>query len=228
VTEHGPRELTLAVVRRNAPPAPWLPEAAHGRPVIMVVACHSGDLASAAADLEPITSVGQPLANLIQVKEYAVQQTLLDATMPNGNHYYWKSEFVPGLSDGLIEAYQAQFVDLKAPANQATLFHLAGALNEHPEDDGAVGNREAAFACVTQAMWAPDSPAGDANREWVRSAWQAMKPFSTGGNYVNFQTADEPAERTRDAYRSNFDRLQAAKARYDPENVFRINRNVSR
>jgi FAD/FMN-containing dehydrogenase len=55
-----------------------------------------------------------------------------------------------------------------------------------------------------------------------------MKPFSTGGNYVNFQTADEPAERTRDAYRSNFERLQAVKARYDPENLFRINRNVSR
>ena len=226
VTDHGPRELTLAVVRRNAPPAPWLPETAHGTPVIMMVACHSGDLAAAAADLEPITSLGSPLANLIQVKDYAVQQTLLDATMPKGNHYYWKSEFVPGLSDGLIEAYEAQFVELKAPANQVTLFHLAGALNEHPEDDGAVGNREAAFACVSQAMWMPDSPAGDANREWVRNAWQAMKPFSTGGNYVNFQTADEPDDRTRDAYRSNFDRLQAAKARYDPQNVFRINRNI--
>lgn len=226
VTDHGPRELTLAVVRRNAPPAPWLPESAHGRPVIMIVACHSGDLASAAADLEPITSIGGPLANLIQVKEYAAQQTLLDATMPKGNHYYWKSEFLPGLSDGLIEAYQAQFVDLKAPANQATLFHLAGALNAHPEDDGAVGNREAAFACVSQAMWVPDSPAGEANREWVRAAWQAMKPFSTGGNYVNFQTADEPADRTREAYRSNFDRLQVAKSRYDPQNLFRINRNI--
>ena len=227
VTDHGPRELTLAVVRRNAPPAPWLPEAAHGTPVIMIVACHSGDLASAAADLEPITSIGQPLANLIQVKDYAVQQTLLDATMPRGNHYYWKSEFVPGLSDGLIEAYQTQFADLKAPANQATLFHLGGALNEHAEDDGAVGNRAAAFACVSQSMWLPDSAAGDANRQWVRNAWQAMKPFSTGGNYVNFQTADEPEERTREAYGSNFERLQAVKTRYDAENLFRVNRNIT-
>jgi len=228
VTEHAPRELTMAVVRRNAPPAPWLPESAHGQPVVLIVVCHSGEREAAIGDLEPITSLGKPLANLIVAKEYAVQQTLLDATMPRGMHYYWKSEFVPGLSDGLIGAYHAQFEDLKAPANQATLFHLAGALAEHAEDDGAVGNREAAFACVSQAMWAPDSPAADANREWVRHAWEAFKPYSTGGNYLNFQTFDEPEERTRDAYRSNFNRLQAAKRRYDPDNLFRVNRNIRR
>ncbi len=164
VTESAPRELTLVAMRRNAPPAPWLPESAHGKPVVMVVACHSGDPAQAAADLEPITSIGEPLANLIQVKEYAAQQTLLDATQPRGNHYYWKSEFVPGLSDGLLETYHAQFEGLTAPANQIVLFHVEGALAEHPEDDGAVGNRDAAFACVVQSMWAPDSPAGEANR----------------------------------------------------------------
>jgi FAD/FMN-containing dehydrogenase len=75
-------------------------------------------------------------------------------------------------------------------------------------------------------MWAPDAPAADANRDWVRGAWQAMKPFSTGGNYVNFQTADEPDERTGESYRGNLERLQAAKAVYDPDNLFRVNRNI--
>ena len=32
VAESSPRELTSVVVRRNAPPAPWLPESAHGTP----------------------------------------------------------------------------------------------------------------------------------------------------------------------------------------------------
>jgi FAD/FMN-containing dehydrogenase len=225
-TQSSPRELTLVVLRRNAPPAPWLPESAHGTPVIMMVAVHSGALDQAESDLAPIKSHGQPLADLIQVKEYTAQQSMLDATQPKGMHYYWKSEFVPELSDGLLRAYNEQFIDLKAPANQAVLFHVGGALNEHPEDDGAVGNRDAAFACVTQAMWPPDSPAGDANRDWVRRAWQAMKPFSTGGNYINFQTADEPDERTSEAYRDNYARLAKVKAEYDPENVFRVNRNI--
>ena len=55
-----------------------------------------------------------------------------------------------------------------------------------------MGNRDAGFAYVVQSMWTPDSSAADANREWVRNAWSALKRFSTGGNYVNFQTDDEP------------------------------------
>ncbi|MDQ3938416.1 MAG: FAD-binding oxidoreductase [Chloroflexota bacterium] len=224
--ESAPRELTLVVVRRNAPPAPWLPEAAHGTPIMMMLACHSGSLEQAQADLAPIKTHGEPLGDLIQVRDYIAQQTLLDATQPKGLHYYWKSEFVDGLSDGLFETYNAQFEGLKAPANQVVLFQVDGALNEHPEEDGAVGNRDAAFACVIQSMWAPDSGAGDANREWVRNAWQALKPYSTGGNYVNFQTADETDQRTVESYRNNYERLETIKATYDPSNLFRVNRNI--
>jgi FAD/FMN-containing dehydrogenase len=226
VTDAAPRELTLVMLRRNAPPAPWLPASAHGTPIVVIVACHTGDAQAAANDLEPITSLGEPLADLIQARDYTAQQTLLDATQPAGNHYYWKSEFVPGLSDELLATYQAQFVDQAAPANQIVLFHLAGALNEHPEEDGAMGNRDAAFACVIQSMWAPESPAADANRNWVRGAWQALKAHSTGGNYVNFQTDDEPEERTVASYRSNLAGLLEVKHRYDPTNLFRVNRNI--
>ena len=226
VVESAPPELTLVVLRRNAPPAPWVPVEAHGTPIIAMVACHSGTPEQAQADLAPIKSHGKPLADLIQVKPYVAQQSMLDATQPKGMHYYWKSEFLAGLSDDLFEAYNAQFVDLKAPANQIVLFHVAGAPNEHAEDDGAMGNREAAFACVIQAMWPGDSPAGDANRSWVLNAWQAIKPFSTGGNYINFQTDDEADERTAESYRGNLERLEAVKALYDPTNLFRVNRNI--
>ena len=226
MTDSAPRELTLVAVRRNAPPAPWVPAEFHGTPIVIVVVCHSGAPEQAETDLAPLHALGDPIANLVAVKDYTVHQTLLDAAMPKGNHYYWKSEFVPGLSDELLETYHAQFADMKAPANQVTLFHVAGALSEHPEDDGAVGNRDAAFACVAQAMWTPDSPAADSNKEWVRNAWTALKRFSTGGNYVNFQTEDEPEDRTAESYRGNLDRLREIKARYDPSNLFRVNRNI--
>jgi FAD/FMN-containing dehydrogenase len=226
VTASAPRELTLVVLRRNAPPAPWLPESAHGTPIIAIVACHSGDLQQAQEDLAPIKTLGQALADLIVVKDYVAQQTMLDATQPKGMHYYWKSEFLPGLSDELVAAYQAQFVGLEAPANQMVLFQVDGAIGEHPEDDGAIGNRDAAFACVIQSMWPPDAPSADANRAWVRRAWEAVRPYSTGGNYVNFQTADETDERTAESYRSNIERLKAVKARYDPSNLLRVNRNI--
>jgi FAD/FMN-containing dehydrogenase len=226
VAESAPPELTTVVLMRNAPPAPWLPQTAHGTPIILVVVCHSGSLEQAKADLAPIKAHGEPLADLIQVKEYVAQQTLLDATQPKGMHYYWKSEFVAGLSDDLLDTYKAQFVGSTAPANQIVLFHLAGALNDHPEDDGAMGNREAAFACVIQSMYREDDANGDANREWVRTAWQALKPYSTGGNYMNFQTEDEADARTVESYRNNYKRLETIKATYDPTNLFRVNRNI--
>jgi FAD/FMN-containing dehydrogenase len=51
LVESAPRELTAVVLRRNAPPAPWLPAEAHGKPIIGVLVCHSGDTQQAERDL---------------------------------------------------------------------------------------------------------------------------------------------------------------------------------
>jgi FAD/FMN-containing dehydrogenase len=228
VTESAPRELTVAMLMRNAPPAPWLPEENHGKPMVGFVVNHTGTPEAAEADLAEIREYGSPWADIIGVKEYSAQQSMLDATQPKGMNYYWKSEFVPALNDNLLATYREQVEGIQAPANQIVLFHLAGALNEHPEDDGAVGNRDAGYACVVQAMNpVSDTEASMRNREWVRSAWRALKPFSTGGNYINFQTADEEADRAVESYRGNFERLGEIKAIYDPNNVFRVNRNIT-
>ncbi len=75
-------------------------------------------------------------------------------------------------------------------------------------------------------MWPEGSPVGDDYRRWVRNAWDALRPFSTGGNYINFQTEDEADDRTAESYRENHRRLEAVKAAYDPGNLFRVNRNI--
>jgi FAD/FMN-containing dehydrogenase len=76
------------------------------------------------------------------------------------------------------------------------------------------------------AMWEPDNPNADTFRQWIRDAWRRLRPFSTGRTYINFQTADENEERIRATYGANFDRLAKVKEKYDPENVFRANRNI--
>jgi FAD/FMN-containing dehydrogenase len=75
-------------------------------------------------------------------------------------------------------------------------------------------------------MWEPDEPGADAFAQWVRDAWERFRPFSTGGNYINLQTADEDDERIRATYGANYDRLVEVKTKYDPGNVFRSNRNI--
>lgn len=225
VTESAPLQLTMAMLMRNAPPAPWLAEEHHGKPMVAFVVCHTGSPEEAEADLAEVRSHAEPWADLIQVKDYVAQQSMLDATQPKGMHYYWKSEFVPGLSDDLLADYRAQFHGLEAPANQIVLFHLEGALAGFDEDDGAVGNRDAAYACVIQSMH-PDGGPQATNKAWVRSAWSTLRRYSTGGNYINFQTDEEADDRTAASYRANLERLQAIKAKYDPDNLFRVNRNI--
>jgi hypothetical protein len=55
-----------------------------------------------------------------------------------------------------------------------------------------------------------------------------MKRFSTGGTYINFLTEEETGERIQAAYGSNYRRLVDIKSKWDPENLFRMNKNIGR
>ncbi|HET7846110.1 MAG TPA: FAD-binding oxidoreductase [Acidimicrobiia bacterium] len=226
ITDSAPREMTAVSLMRNAPPAPWLPADKHGQPMIAMVVVHTGSPRQAASDLAPIKGHGAPWADLIMPKTYVEQQSMLDATQPKGMYYYWKSEFFSGLSDHLLDTIRAQFDGLSAPANQLALFHVEGAIGEHDEDDGAIGNRDAEHACVIASLSPPTDEVTAENRDWVRDTWTAVRPFSTGGNYINFQTDDEAATRINESYRGNYQRLERIKAEYDPTNLFRVNRNI--
>ena len=57
----------------------------------------------------------------------------------------------------------------------------------------------------------------------------ATRPVQTGDTYVNFMVLESAsAERVKAAYApEDFERLVALKDRYDPQNVFRFNRNIA-
>ncbi len=152
---------------------------------------------------------------------------MLDATQPKGLHYYWKSEFVPRLEPQLLSVAAQRAALQTSPMSQLVLFHIGGALAERPSDDGAVGNRDAQWVCGIAGCWRPDDAEGPTHQRWVRDTWEEVRPFSTGGSYVNFQTADEGDDRVRSSYGANYERLAAVKRAYNPENFFRVNRNVA-
>jgi FAD/FMN-containing dehydrogenase len=223
ITEAAPRELTMAVNMRLAPPAPFLPDTWHGKPIIGVLLCHSGE--NAGADLAPLRALGEPLADLVTEKPYTEQQSMLDGSEPKGHHYYWKTEYLAGLSNQFLDTFRDSASKVTSPLSESLIIHLAGALNDLADDDGAVGNREARYMSAFAGQWPPDA-GDDEHIAWVRQAWESVRPFSTGGNYLNFQTADEDEERVRATYGTNFDRLVEVKEEYDPDNLFRSNRNI--
>lgn len=227
ITAEAPRELTVFFLMRRAPPAPFVPEEWHGKRICAMTVCYSGDLAATDEVIAPIRALGEPVVDLLQERPYTGIQSYLDATQPKGKHYYWKTEFAAELSDDLLSTMRELAAENPIPGGQLLFAHIGGALNERAGDDGAVNNRDARFAYGAAGMWEPDDPDGERYREWVRDAWEQFRPFSTGGNYINFQTADESEERIEATYGDNYDRLGEIKRKYDPENVFRVNRNIA-
>jgi FAD/FMN-containing dehydrogenase len=164
--------------------------------------------------------------DLLAEQPYAQVQSQLDETEPKGMHYYWKTEYLAELSDEFLSTLTELYATCPIPGGDIGVLHLEGALNEHDEDDGAVGNREARYVFGVKGMWEPGEPNAERFRQWVRDVWERLRPFSTGRTYINFQSADEGDERVRASYGANFDRLVEIKQAYDPDNVFRSNRNI--
>ena len=223
LTESAPRELTAAVSVRLAPPAPFLPEEWHGKPIVGLNVCHSG--MDAEGDLAPVRVLGNPIADLITEKPYTDQQSMMDGMEPKGHHHYWKTEYLAELTNEFLDTFRDSALKVTSPLSDSIIIHLAGELNERADDDGAVGNRDAGYMTAFAGQWPSGAP-DDEHVAWVRQSWKSIRPHSTGGNYLNFQTADEEEERVRATYGPNFDRLAEAKQTYDPQNLFRRNRNI--
>jgi hypothetical protein len=115
----------------------------------------------------------------------------------------------------------------RIPSRHSMIFliHIGGALNQLDEDYSPVGNRNAHFVYLILSSWENkvDDPL---NIEWARSAWNDARSFSTGGTYLNFLSQDEGQDRVNAALGSGLLRLAQIKKRWDPENVFRTNRNI--
>jgi hypothetical protein len=80
------------------------------------------------------------------------------------------------------------------------------------------------FAFSEDAFW--DKPEDtEANVQWVKNYWQAMRSYSPRGAYINFM-ADEGEDRVHESYRGNYDRLVQIKRKYDATNLFRLNQNI--
>jgi FAD/FMN-containing dehydrogenase len=225
VTENAPPELACVLGLRIAPPAPWLSEDIHGKPIIAIFVCHTGDVKEGEKLVASIKTLGSPVGDIVQKRPYLTQQNLLDATQPKGRRYYWKSEYLPKLEPGLLTKAVEHAKGIISSHSAILLFPLDGAINQIPEEHSPVGNRDAAWVLNIAASW---ENAGDDEKNigWAREAWQDMRQFSTGGTYINFLTEEEGEERIHDAYRKNYERLVEAKTKWDPNNLFRINKNI--
>jgi FAD/FMN-containing dehydrogenase len=223
--ERAPDEVMLLLVHRLAPPAPFLPEEVHGTPVVALAGMHAGPPERAERDLAELKGFGRPIVDLMQRRPYTQFQSMLDASWPPGFQNYWKAEYLAGLPDAAFEVLAGGLAGITSPLSDIKIAALGGAISRVGEDDTAYSHRGAPYVLNINARWTEPQ---DAARHvaWTQDLWQAMRPWSAGGVYVNF-LGDEGQDRVRAAYgERKYERLVALKKRYDSTNFFRLNQNI--
>jgi FAD/FMN-containing dehydrogenase len=221
---HAPEELTAWVVLRKAPPLPFLPEQWHGKEVMIMAVCFVGDPSEGEKALAPLRNLGQPIADVIGLHPFAGWQQAFDPLLTPGARNYWKSHDFSELNDGLF----TQLTDFagRLPTAECEIFiaNIGGAMSRVPVDATAFAGRDAQFVMNVHTRW---QEARDDARciGWAREFYDATRPFASSTAYVNF-LSEEDGERLSSTYGGNYTRLSEIKAKYDPENVFRVNQNI--
>jgi len=197
-----------------------------GMKVAGMLAFHAGTAEEAERELAPFKEWGPPVMVEVGPMPYAAFNTILDAGYPHGSMNYWLSSFTTGLSDGLIDTMVDRFASVPSPMSAILLEHFHGAVTRVGPTDTAVPHREEGFNLVLPSVWM-DPADNDANIAWTKDTFLAMKEFFTGSRWLNYLADDQGDDAVRAAYGPNYERLVALKRRYDPENVFRHNHNIS-
>jgi hypothetical protein len=149
---------------------------------------------------------------------------MFDGLYPPGLQWYWNADFFTELSDEVIEMHVENCARLPTVHSTMHLYPINGAAHRVGKNDTAWSFREANFAQVIVGV-DPDPANNEQMIRWSKAYWNALHPHSAGGAYVNM-IMDEGADRVQAAYRDNYDRLAQIKAKYDPQNLFRVNQNI--
>jgi FAD/FMN-containing dehydrogenase len=190
-----------------------------------IVACHCGPLADGEAALRPVKAFGPPVMDVVGPMPYEAVCQMLDAAYPKGALNYWKSSFLPALTDEAIAALLDCYSRVPSPMTGIIIEHFHGAVTRIPVGDTAFPHRSDGYNLLFLSQWT--NPAdSERNIAWTRESYAAMKPFVAAGRYVNYLDADETGDPVVQAYGPAYARLREVKTKYDPTNFFHMNQNI--
>ncbi len=222
----APEELGIFVGLKTVPPLDPFPRDYWGRRACAIIGSYNGPVEEGARLMgELLAPLPAPIFNWMGEMPFPAMQGLFDPFFPKGLQWYWKGDFVKTLSDEAIDTHIAQAADAPTDFSLMHLYPIDGAVQRVASDATAWRTRDARWSMVIAAIGNDPSQA-EALKTWGRAYWDAVHPFNLEGGYVNFMFDDEAQGRVQATYGENYARLAAVKARYDPENLFRVNQNI--
>ena len=222
----APEELGLFVGLKTVPPTDPFPKEHWNKRACALIGAFNGPIGDGqklmASLLEKLPA---PLFNWMGEMPWPAINGLFDPFFPKGLQWYWKGDFVKTLPDEAIDAHIAHALEAPTPFCLMHLYPIDGAVRRVAKDATPWGARDASWSMVIAAI-SPDPKDAEALKRWGRAYWKAVHPFNMEGGYINFMEADEADNRVQLSYGDNYKRLAAIKAKYDADNLFRVNQNI--
>jgi FAD/FMN-containing dehydrogenase len=209
------------------------------QPVILCAVCWSGEPTTEGERvLEPLRAFGPPAADAIGSVSYAHLTDRPDAafwarafgspptgTPPSAPPFdYWKGGSLDELTDRAIEEIVGIMRTASRGMSMGLGHYIHGQIGRMSAGETPLLRTLGQLTYFFDANWR-DGARAEAEMAWVDTSWQRMQPHSSRGTYVNYLSRDDD-EAVRATYRSNMRRLVGVKRRYDPSNVFHLNRNI--
>jgi FAD/FMN-containing dehydrogenase len=220
--EDVPDGLTSVGRLLNFPPLPELPEHLRGRSFVVVESVYLGDEEQGVELLRPIRELGPEMDTVATIPVEQLSKVHMDPEDP-----------VPGAGDGmLLSDFPEEAIDSLvrvagagsgSPLLTLEVRHLEGELARPRPGNGVLSAIEARFA-VFAAGIAATPEMGAAVRAHIELVQAALAQWDSGRDYLNFTERRERGQRFFGS--KAFARLQAVKARVDPQDVFRSNHPI--
>jgi FAD/FMN-containing dehydrogenase len=204
-------ELSVIAHVTLAPPAPFIPEAVRGRPVIMAMPVHCGDPAAGERALAAIRALAEPLADLTGEMPYA---RLFEEGGPPPGAFAVRSGFGQAL-DGALAERIVEHVSGSELHGAVQVRSLGGAVARVAPEATAFAHRQPQLLFVLGAI----SPERDRTPElerWVAGT-RDLLGLEGSGAYANYLGGGDPGEAYPPAVA---ERLAAVRRRLDPDGAF--------
>ncbi len=225
-----PDEWSTGVAFLNIPPLPALPELLRGRSVIALRGCYCGESPGDGEEmLRPVREgLGEPIMDTFGPMPFAAMDSIsMDPVDPMGarQHSEMLRELSPEAIETLVEVAGA---GSESPLILLEIRQLGGALTRTADRLSTMGKGDSGFIMNgVGPAFTPEMAEGI--MAYLTRVAEATRPFQTGDTYVNFmELGGASAQRVKAAYApEDYERLVALKDRYDPQNLFRFNRNIA-
>jgi FAD/FMN-containing dehydrogenase len=171
-----------------------------------------------------LSDLGSVVGQALWRMPYPVINTLFDELLPRGLQNYWKANVAREISEEALAVHMEHGPKVPCLESGPFFFPIDGACHRVGVEETAFAHRDMTFSLVIAGTW--QEPAdNDKNTQWVRDYYDALRPYSEEGGYINFMSGDDQ-DRAPSNYGANYQRLREIKATYDPNNLFSLNQNV--